>query len=144
MRSNQPRTLINMFYERKINIQNLMNLTPNGQKEVDEFELVAKAERLYRSIKVIGLNKTQVCYQDENGNMKTQYANELSEVKRAIAAFLMVIVYRWDDTNSGRLEEHYGLPTKMNYILGDVKVFKNNHAGLECICIRDFIDAYRK
>lgn len=132
------------MYERRINIQNLMNLTPKGKKKVDEFELVAEAERLYRSIKIVGLEKTQVCYEDEKGNMKTQYANELPEAKRAIAAFLMVIIYRWDDTNSGRLEEHYGLPTKINYILGDAKVFKNSHAGLECICVRDFIDAYRK
>ena len=72
------------MYERRINIQNLMNLTPKGQKKVDEFELVAEAERLYRSIKIVGLEKTQVCYEDEKGNMKTQYANELPEAKRAI------------------------------------------------------------
>lgn len=131
------------MYERRINVQNLMDLTPKGQKEIDPFELVAEAERLYRSIKIIGLEETIVCY-EENGQLKTQSAKELSETKRAIAAFLMIMVYRWDDTNTGRLEAHYGLPTRINYILGDTKVFKNSHAGLECICVKDFIDAYRK
>ncbi len=132
------------MYERRVNIQNLINLNPKGHKKIDEFELVAEAERLYRSIKIIGLERTRVCYEDESGNMKTQYANELPEIRRAIAAFIMVIIYRWDDTNSGRLEQHYGLPTKINYILGDVKVFKNSHAGMECICVKDFIDAFTK
>lgn len=132
------------MYERAINIQNLMDLEPKSQKEIDEFELVAEAERLYRSIKIIGLKRTKVCYEDDNGEEQLMYANQLSEIKRAIAAFLMIMIYRWDDTNTGRLEAHYGLPTRINYILGDANIFNNSHAGLECICVKDFIDAYRK
>ncbi len=129
------------MYERSISINNLMNLTSKENKKIDEFELVAEAERLYRSIKIVGLDKTQVCYENQK-EIKTMYANELSHRTRAIAAFIMIIIYRWDDTNSGRLEAHYGLPTRINYLLGDVKVFRNNHAGLECISVKDFIDAY--
>ena len=43
------------MYERSISINNLMNLTSKENKKIDEFELVAEAERLYRSIKIVWL-----------------------------------------------------------------------------------------
>ncbi len=128
------------MYERRVNIQNLINLSKR-EGRIDEFELAAESERLYRSIKVIGLKETVVCY-EENKKMKVCYANELSEHVRAIAAFIAALIYRWNDLNSGRLEIHFGLQIKIVYILGDIKIFKNNQAGLECISIKDFINAY--
>lgn len=74
------------MYERSISINNLMNLTSKENKKIDEFELVAEAERLYRSIKIVGLDKTQVCYEEEK-KQKMMRASELSHRTRAIAAF---------------------------------------------------------
>ncbi len=128
------------MYERSISIQNLMDLTEKNPN-VEEHALVAEAERFYREIKIVGLNRTRVYYETKNKKI-TVYASELPHRTRAIAAFLMIMVYRWSDSNSGRLETHFGLPTRINYILGDVKVFRNNHAGLDCISVKDFIDAY--
>ena len=41
------------MYERRVNIQNLINLSKR-EGRIDEFELAAESERLYRRIKVIG------------------------------------------------------------------------------------------
>ncbi len=131
------------MYETVIKVQNLMNLEPKGKKHVNEFELVAEAERLYRSIKIVGLANTQVSY-EEDGLEKVIPAKDLPNIKRAIAAFIMILVYRWSDTNSGRLEEHYELPTKISYLLEGTKIFTNNHAGLQCITVKDFVEAFKE
>lgn len=128
------------MYKRDVCIQNLMNLTKK-EGRIDEFELVAEAEQLYRCLKIQGVKNTQVSY-EEKGEIKIKYATEISEYTRAIAAFIMILIYRWNDMTTGRLEAHYGLQLRIDVILGDVKIFRNSHAGLECISVKDFIDAY--
>lgn len=123
-----------------VTIDNLMMLE-RKKEEVDPYKLIEESLNLYLSLKAVGIRKTLVRYETDK-EISGVRAEELPVRVRAVAAFVMILVGRWSDTNTGRIEAHFGLPMSINNILYDVKIFQNKHAGLECISVQDFIDAY--
>lgn len=111
------------------------------KKRVNPWDLTSAAEGFYMSVKVVGIDNTVITYTDVNGNKVTKTGKEISEEMRAVAAFIKTLVARWTDSNSGRLEEHYGLSMLIHYRIGG-KVYNNNYAGLKCINVQEFIDMY--
>ena len=115
------------------------------KEEVDPFELMDTAESIYRSVKAIGINNTVIRYVDPEKGEVREKGTEISNEMRALAAFIVKLVYRWSD-NTGRLEDHYGLPTFIDSILGDTALFKRNRstASLACISVLDVINNFTK
>lgn len=125
---------------REICAQSLYELV-ELKRQVNPWHLRDTAEGIYLSVKVVGMDETAITYVDENGNKIIKKGSEIPEEMRAVAAFIKTLVARWTDSNSGRLEEHYQLPMLIHYMIGG-KVYNNSYAGLKCISIREFIDAY--
>lgn len=124
--------------------QSLYELVVKKEK-VDPFELIDTAESIYRSVKAIGINNTVIWYKDSEKGKVFEKGSEISIEMRALAAFIVKLVYRWSD-NTGRLEDHYGLPTFIDSILGDTPLFKRkrNAASLACISVLDVINDFAK
>lgn len=134
----------NMEEVRKVNVTALYNFAVNREK-VDPFELAEAAESLYNSIKVIGVENTVVKYtRNEEGVVKIALANELSEQTRAFAAFIVRLLYRWNDLQSGRLERHFGLNLDVQSILADTGVFQRSGADLACVTVQEVINVWAK
>lgn len=122
--------------------QSLYELVVLKQK-VDPFVLADTAESIYRSVKAIGINNTVIRYIDPKNGEVCKKGTDISIEMRAVAAFIVKLEYRWSD-NTGRLEEHYGLPTFIDSILVNTALFKkrNNVASLACISVSDVINDY--
>ena len=112
---------------RRVNVQTLVDLM-NGRR-VDPWELTESAEALYKSAKVVGISKTVAVFLNEK-DAKVEVAGDGLDVRvRAIAAFVVRLIYRWDDMSSGRLEEHFGLPLSIQNILQDTPIFTSSSIG---------------
>ena len=124
---------------RKINVQAIYDLVIL-KKDVDAWHLTEASEGMYRSIKIVGLESTEVYYKDEEGNEVVQVGEEIPEKIRAMSARCMQQLYRMTDSNSGRLEKHYGLQMLIQYYLGDIE----GTANMKCRSIVDLKDEYLK
>lgn len=125
---------------RKINIQVLVDFADRRMR-VDPWELTDAAESLYKSVKVVGIEKTIVTYR--NGVERIEdTGNHLSLRARAFAAHIMRLFYRWDDMNSGRLEAHYQLSVPISAILADTGAFITSGADLACTNVFELIDTW--
>ena len=122
--------------ERRINIQALYDLVML-KKDVDVWNLTEASEGMYRSIKIVGLASTKVYYKDE-GNEIVLVGEEIPEKIRAMSARCVQQLYRMTDSNSGRLEAHYGLQMLIQYYLGDIE----GTANMKCRSITDLKDEY--
>lgn len=122
---------------RIIHVQQLYDLAIL-KKRVDEWELEEAAEALYRSVKVVGIDSTIVSYKDQDGNEVVKEGMEIPEKIRALSARCIQQKYRMTDSNSGRLEEHYGLPMLIQYYLGDIQ----GTANMKCRSIRELQNEY--
>ena len=121
-------------------IQTLYDLVIK-KEEVDPFELTTAAEALYRSAKIVGIKETMAWYVTEPGKNRTIVSgDELSMKLRAVAGFIVTLLYRWTDNNMGRLEQHLGLALPIYVILGETHLFNNNSAGLACINVQEVIN----
>lgn len=125
-----------------INIQALHDFSIK-RKMVDPWDLMAAADTFYRSVKVVGLKQTQVKYK-ENGREIFAMGPELPEITRAFAGHLVRLVYRWDDINSGRLEQHLGLDMPIREILCETGAFKISGADLACVTVAEVIESWAK
>lgn len=124
---------------RIIEIQALVDFA-DGRKWVDPWELTEAAEAFYKSVKVVGIAGTKVVYK-ENGLRKEINGNETSVYVRAFAAHITRLVYRWDDLNSGRLEEHFDINIPISVLLG-TGVFKTAGRDLACTNVAEIINAW--
>ena len=116
------------------------------KKQVDPFELETASKSFYKSIKAVGVNNTSIRYEDIDKKMGTvcKKGQSIPIEMRAILAFVARHYYRWDDFTMGRLENHYGLPTTIQNILGNTGIFKKNGniLSLRCISVQDIINDY--
>lgn len=119
------------------------------KKAVDGIELIQQSLTLYMQIKAYGAENVK-CFYNRSGHRVEVKFEEMTEHERAISAFIVVIYSRFNDSNSGRMEEHYKLPAFIRLILGEMKIFRNVGVGtsLECInatdVIIDYIKSYKK
>lgn len=127
--------------ERKIYVQPLYELV-ECKKKVDPWDLTEVAKNIYLSSKVIGIKNTKVFYQNTKRERIEKYGVEIPIEARAIVGLIVKMIGRWTDDNSGRLEQHLGLPMTINCILGDTRIFSKRNTGLEIITIQDMIDRY--
>ena len=125
-----------------INIQTLHDFSIK-REAVDPFELMTASESFYRSVKVVGLKQTRVKYKD-NGKEMFAMGPELPEITRAFAGHLVRLVWRWDDINSGRLEQHLGLCMPIREILCETGAFKTSGADLACVTVAEVIESWAK
>ena len=125
-----------------INIQDLYDFSIR-RKAVDPFDLMTTSESFCRSVKVVGLKLTQVEYR-ENGREVLAMSSELPEIMRAFAGYLVMLVYCWDDINSGRLEQYLGLGMPIREILYETGVFKTSGADLACVTVAEVIESWAK
>lgn len=128
---------------RTANIDTLYQFAINRRK-VDPWELTEAAEALYKSAKVVGIENTLVKYLTDEGTPRIVHANELPERVRAFAAFIVRLMYRWDDLQSGRLEKHFGLNVDVQSILADTGVFQRSGADLACVTVQEVINVWAK
>lgn len=127
---------------RKIHVQALHELVVL-KKAVNPWDLATASEALYKSVKVVGIRNTVVVYKSsKEGKLVEKTGDQISQEMRAIAALCVQLLNRWTDSNQGRLETHFGLPTTISNILANTNIFKNNSTTLPCISIRDVIDKY--
>ncbi len=119
-----------------INVQVLIDFA-DKRKKVDPFVLVQQAEDYYKSIKILGIEKTSIAYDN-----CTAVGYAISPLARAFGLHIMRMIYRWDDLNGGRLEEHYRLDMPSSVILADTGVLKRNGADLACTNIDDMINTW--
>ena len=123
-----------------VNVQTLYDLMIE-RKRVSPYELTAAAEGMYRNIKIVGIKHTNVQYADESGNLFFKTGTDIPIEIRAMAAFIMKLLYRWDDDNAIRLENHFGIPYALHIALEKYNVYKNNTTGIaEYISVKDIID----
>lgn len=114
----------------------------DNKKEVDPWELTYAVESLYKGIKVMGINNVEVMKLDSTeGKHVVLKGIEMSERSRAVAELVVRILYRFSDYNSGRLEKHFGLTTKLEILLYDVKEFQPSGFGatLQIMSIQDLV-----
>lgn len=122
----------------EIKVQSLYDLV-ELKRRVNSWDLVAACQGIYYSIKTVGVQRTVVKYNDEDGTEIVMLADNMSMKMRAVAALGAKMFYRFPD-DTGRLETHYGLPTTISNILADTRVFQNVTANLPCISFQDLVD----
>lgn len=130
---------MNEIVDRKVNIDVLYQFAMN-RKRVNEWDLTHAAECLYRSAKITGINETIVKYYDNTETIG--FASDCPERARAFAAFIVRLIYRWDDIQSGRLERHFGLSMDTQSILADTNIFQKNGTDLACVTVKQVIDTW--
>ena len=110
-----------------VNITNLMKLTKSAAY-VDEVALVDEIERLYRFVRIFGLERTQVYYVTDKPVMLT--ADKLSERRRAIAVVILIFM------GHSAIDSIFGIKGRVKTLLEDIKGIEN------CLSVRDFLDLY--
>lgn len=112
------------------------------KKDVLTDSLSDVTDSLFKRIKLDGIGNTTICFTDENGHEISLTGYDIPIEMRAMSLFINRLIHRWDDSHSGRLEEHYGLPISANAILADTGILQINALSLPCICVNDVIQAY--
>ena len=126
--------------ERTVYVQALYELV-ELKKAVDPWDLMEACEAIYKSSKAVGIDKTTIKYV-KKGKTVVKNATNIPEEARAIVGLVVKLIYRWTDDYSGRLEKHLGLNMRIDYILGNTRLFANSHAALQHITVQDVIDSY--
>lgn len=113
-----------------INVTNLIK-TGRQSDSVDEVALVDEIEKLYRYVRIFGLERVRVYY--IKGSKETvETANCLSERRRAIAVTIL------DLMGYPSMDVLFGVKGRVKAILSDIKGIEN------CLSVRDFLDLYLK
>lgn len=106
------------------------------KKRVSPWELKEASECLYISSKVVGIKNTNVWYIDENGKRVELLGEQLPELVRAVAGYIVRLLNRWTDESTGRLENHLGLSAPIHMILSTTKLaYKYDIASLPCVSV---------
>lgn len=123
--------------------QNLYNLM-RTEKDVDPFRFKEECENLYDAIKCIGIQNVDVTYIDKDGKQLIVAAINLTDIAKAVAAFPVVLKYRWTDLNQGRLARHYQMDSGITTLLMNLSIFKGSGLDLKVTNIQEFMQAYKK
>lgn len=113
------------------------------KKKINPWDLYQTAEALYLSTKIVGINNTKITYKDTNGNKIVQMGVEIPEEMRAVAAFVKILIARWEGPSIGRLKKHYGLSWEIeNYLPEGLHESKNRAAGMKYLTLQSFCEIY--
>ena len=123
--------------------QNLYNLM-RTDKEVNPFQFKEECEILYDAIKCVGIENLDITYKTKDGEKMKAKATELTDIAKAVAAFPVVLKYRWTDLNQGRLARHYQMDSGITTLLMELSIFKGSGLDLKVTNILEFMQAYKK
>lgn len=123
-----------------VDISHLMKVKKRNKNEpeFDLFAIADEAEQLYEAVCTIGLNKVEVCY-EENGRMKIK---EASAIYPYYLAIVVVIMYL-KGFELKRLEKIFNLPKlSCSNMQGIAFVFNEEEMTFikEAQSIKDFFD----
>ncbi len=123
--------------KRIIDITPLYQLVENAER-VDGWDLTRACEELYRSVKIVGINRTN-CVYEKNTVISGM---ELPTLMKEVAIQVVRRIYRWDDLESGRLEEHFGIPTNSYHILYPYNIMEMYGVKYVCMTVDQLIDNF--
>ena len=121
--------------------QNLYNVAVR-KRYVDTYSLFEDADRLYKSIKLDGLQKTTVKYTDEDENEIAKTGEDIPVEMRAMTAAIATLIYRWYAKDEERLRKHFGIPVPIVDVLGIHSCYGKGNDMLPCINVDELIKAY--
>ncbi len=123
--------------------QNLYNLM-RTDKEVNPFQFKEECETLYDAIKCVGIENLDITYKTKDGIKEKVAATNLTDIAKAVAAFPVVLKYRWTDLDQGRLARHYQMDSGITTLLMNLSIFKGSGLDLKVTNIQEFMQAYKK
>lgn len=118
-----------------INVQELYNFSVQ-KKMVNAKVLTELAQKVYDLVKIWGIDNIAFFYTDKKEDVVIP-ASESAEVMRAVVIRIMQQQLRMTDSNSGRLEKHFGLK-----LLAREYLNLKNADETECMSVYDFMQQF--
>ena len=107
-----------------------------SKKYVESYLLLEDADRLYKSIKLEGLQETTVKYTDETGAEVAKTGEEIPIQMRAMVGAVETLFYRWPEKDEERLRKHLGISCPIMDVLNIHNCYGRSNTELPSITIK--------